>query len=54
VDRDLNAAKNIKHQGLIDLDIVAVGHTETQNARGETVSLATASASQRKVHVTLQ
>lgn len=46
VDRDLNAAQNIKHQGLIDLGIVAVGHTETQNARGETVRLATASASQ--------
>lgn len=46
VDRDWNAAKNIKHQGLIDLGIVAVGHTETQNARGETVRLATASASQ--------
>ncbi len=45
VDRDLNAAKNIKHQGLIDLGVVAVGHTETQNARGETVRLALASTS---------
>jgi putative transposase len=45
VDRDWNAAKNIKHQGLIDLGIVAVGHTETENARGETVRLATASVS---------
>jgi putative transposase len=39
VDRDWNAARNIKHQGLIDLDKVAVGHTETRNARGETVRL---------------
>jgi putative transposase len=51
VDRDFNAAKNIKHQGLIDLGIVAVGHSETAqsdrlpNARGETVRLATASTS---------
>lgn len=50
VDRDLNAAKNIKHQGLIDLGIVAVGHMETAqsarlpNARGETVRLGPAIA----------
>lgn len=44
IDRDWNAAKNIKHQGLIDLDIITVGHTETENARGETVRLAAASA----------
>ena len=45
VDRDWNAARNIKYQGLIDLDIVAVGHTETENACGETVRLATVSPS---------
>jgi putative transposase len=50
VDRDWNAAKNIKHQGLIDLGIVAVGHTETAqlselpNARGEAVRLGLAIA----------
>lgn len=39
-DRDLNAAKNILEESLN----VAVGHTETQNARGAAVRLATASA----------
>ncbi len=38
VDRDLNAACNIKEEGL-RLLTVAVGHTETQNARGECVGL---------------
>lgn len=39
-DRDLNAARNIKAEGLSQ--IVAVGHTETLNARGEDVRPATA------------
>jgi putative transposase len=43
VDRDWNAAQNIRQQGLLALGLVAVGHTETENARGETVRLATAS-----------
>ncbi len=36
VDRDLNAARNIKREGLRLLN-VAVGHTETRNACGECV-----------------
>ena len=39
-DRDLNAAKNILAEGL---RLVAAGHTETLNARGEPVSLPTGS-----------
>jgi putative transposase len=39
-DRDLNAARNILAEGTRGL---AAGHTESQNARGELVSLATAS-----------
>jgi putative transposase len=38
-DRDLNAAQNILHEGLrICHQTVAVGHTETQNACGASVS----------------
>jgi len=40
-DRDLNASRNILAEGL---RLVAAGHTETQNARGEPVSLPTGSA----------
>ena len=36
IDRDLNAARNIKREGLRILT-VAVGHTETRNACGEHV-----------------
>ena len=39
-DRDLNAARNILAEGT---RLLAAGHTESQNARGEPVSLATAS-----------
>ena len=41
VDRDLNAARNIKHNGL--LNMLAAGQTDSLNARGEGVRLATAS-----------
>lgn len=43
-DRDLNAAGNIKAEGLSQIPTVAVGHTETLNARGDCISLATASS----------
>jgi putative transposase len=33
IDRDYNAAQNIKHRGFLDLN-VAAGQTETSNARG--------------------
>jgi putative transposase len=42
VDRDLNAANNIKYHGLFN--IVAAGQTETLNARGQMVRPATAGA----------
>jgi putative transposase len=38
LDRDLNAATNIKNKTLVDL--LAVGHTDSVNAHGGTVSLA--------------
>lgn len=41
VDRDLNAAMNIRDEGL---RILAVGHTDNRNARGARVRLATASS----------
>mgnify|MGYP006293327751 CR=1 FL=1 len=41
VDRDYNAAQNIKERGLLDLN-VAAGQTETLNARGAKVRPATA------------
>jgi putative transposase len=37
-DRDLNAAQNILNEGLRLFQTVAVGHTETQNACGASVS----------------
>jgi putative transposase len=46
-DRDLNAACNIKKEGLAHIPtvaIVAVGHSETLNARGDCVRLAKASS----------
>jgi putative transposase len=43
-DRDLNAARNIKKEGLVQISIVAVGHSETLNARGDCVRLAKASS----------
>jgi putative transposase len=42
-DRDLNAARNLLTEGLRQL--VAVGHTDTENARGARVSLHTGAAS---------
>lgn len=44
VDRDYNAAQNIKERGLLDLN-VAAGQTETLNARGAKVRPATAGTS---------
>jgi len=41
-DRDLNAARNIKREGLSLIPIVAVGYPETKNARGACVSPAKA------------
>jgi len=38
LDRDLNAARNIKREGVRILN-VAVGHTETRNACGQGVRL---------------
>lgn len=42
-DRDLNAARNIKREGLSLIPTVALGHRETLNARGDCISLAKAS-----------
>jgi len=42
-DRDLNAARNIKCEGLSLIPTVALGHRETLNARGDCISLAKAS-----------
>jgi putative transposase len=39
-DRDINASRNILAEGT---RVLATGHTESQNARGEPISLATAS-----------
>ena len=44
IDRDHNAAQNIKHRGLMDLK-VAAGQTETVNARGAKVRPAIAGTS---------
>jgi putative transposase len=47
VNRDENAARNIRDQGIIEIGFnsdVAAGQTETENAQGEPVRLATASA----------
>lgn len=41
-DRDLNAARNIKREGLSLIPTVAVGYPETKNARGDCVSPAKA------------